>query len=56
MVCKFDLDYVSEVQSKLLEAVSLVGVWDTYGTRLPGKSVLAFNFTKWEDCVKHVRV
>ena len=55
-VHKFYLDYVSEVQGKLLEAVSLGGVWDTYGIRLPGQSVLAFNFTKCEYRVKHARV
>ena len=43
-MCKFDLDYVSEVMgyNELLAAVSLGNAWGISRIRLPKQSVLAF--------------
>ena len=54
-VCKFDLDYVSEIRGKLLVAISLGDVWDISRIRLSGQSVLA-SYSRSEDCAKRVRV
>ena len=41
-VCKFDLDYMSEVMGKLFVAVSLGDAWGISRIRLPRQSVLDF--------------